>query len=613
MNILIFQVGTADTPPPSASLNSRVAEMLGYTYKYLMMEPKHYLEIHYKTAQLFFLHNLLQRTSEEIIVFLSLETFIDDPSILYTRIAQLKQSSKHGLFYRAENTHVHTDFFLIKNSPKTKSFIKTIALSAHTNKDYVNKSPYDAFYMSTFIKIHRDMFFTLGEDSERPYSTNTDILSKKLNMLDKPLESEPDFHRRGHIPKVFFQTAKTQPETHVRTLIEKQLSADWKYEFYSDADIINFFTTNQMEAEFPNIITKFNSLKNGAHKADLFRYYYLFVKGGVFMDSDAMIYKPIDSIVKTYGFFSVNSSSLPGSIFQGIIGSVPKNPIVYKALKHLYDLDPECLDSDYHFIVKTLYNILNETGIEYDYKFYQELRTTTGDKIIDDDDSILFIHYWNTKVIPNDVTIIPKNFIQTSKTPSRLSRKLDKQLTPLWKYTHFIDSTIVDFFNANPHQEFPNIVAKFYAIKNGAHRADLFRYYYIFLKGGVFLDSDAMIYIPIESILEDNSFVSVLSYHPESIFQGLIAAEASNPIIYQALKHVYSVAPEELDTDYMLLVKQLYKIVHEHKYDFKYKLLSELTENYEKEETAESTYAIILDGKRLVAKHFWKSKVVPDP
>ena len=38
----------------------------------------------------------------------------------------------------------------------------------------------------------------------------------------------------------------------------------------------------------------------GAHKADLFRYYYLYINGGVYIDSDLMITTNIENIILNY-------------------------------------------------------------------------------------------------------------------------------------------------------------------------------------------------------------------------------------------------------------------------------------------------------------------------
>ena len=52
---------------------------------------------------------------------------------------------------------------------------------------------------------------------------------------------------------------------------------DYKVNYYSDKDCINF-----LKEYFPPEIHKiFIRLKTGAHKADLFRYCVLYIKGGV--------------------------------------------------------------------------------------------------------------------------------------------------------------------------------------------------------------------------------------------------------------------------------------------------------------------------------------------
>jgi hypothetical protein len=202
------------------------------------------------------------------------------------------------------------------------------------------------------------------------------------------------------IPKVLFQTNKTNHDVNVLNMIMNNLSSKWKYEFYNDADVIQFFINNPL-ADLPDIIKKYNSIKKGAHKADIFRYYYLYIKGGFFMDSDAMLYVNIDSIIKDYNFISVNSSCHPGTIFQGILGASPKNKIIKRALYEAYNTDPKILDDNYHYFCKQLYNIIKETNYGYSIKLYEERRVNhdSGDDILDGD-NLLFKHYWKHKVIP---------------------------------------------------------------------------------------------------------------------------------------------------------------------------------------------------------------------
>jgi hypothetical protein len=525
------------------------------------MDKIHYTQIDYKTAHIYAIHNLIHSQSIDVLIFLSEESFVIDPLLLLDYMNQLNKSEKHGLFYKGTESYVNTDFFILKVNDAVKRIYKTIAYSAMEYQEYVNKPPYDAYYVSSYLKMHRDMFYTIDKETKSPISKDEETLDMliKAAKTDKyiTLESEPEFHVYAIIPKTLFQTAPQPQQDYVIKMIKRYLTPEWTYSYFSDNDILDYFKANPLE-DFPDIETKFQSFKKGAHKADLFRYYYLFINGGVFLDSDAMIYTNIENVVKNYGFFSVNSSCHPGSIFQGIIGSCPKNPVIYRALWHIYNINPDILDADYHYIVKALFRIVNSSPLDCNYKFYRELRDdNNGDKILDDDDTIIFKHYWHKKTIPKDTTLIPKNFIQTSKSkqPPHVIKQIKAQLAPGWNYTHFLDSDIMEFFRVNPHPDFPNIKERFYEINNGAHRADLFRYYYLLINGGVFLDSDAMIYENIESIIKDNSFVSVSSYTIGTIFQGFLCTTANNPIIYKALQHAYTIDKNLLDRDYLLLLK----------------------------------------------------------
>ena len=77
----------------------------------------------------------------------------------------------------------------------------------------------------------------------------------------------------------------------------------------------------------------------------------------MFIDSDAMIETNIENIVKNYDFFSI-SSVFPNTIFQGFIGSIPKNIIIYKALGDAYNINIQQLSKNYHLFCFNLYDII---------------------------------------------------------------------------------------------------------------------------------------------------------------------------------------------------------------------------------------------------------------
>jgi len=204
-----------------------------------------------------------------------------------------------------------------------------------------------------------------------------------------------------NIPKTIFQTSRENQPQYVIDMI-KEKAHGWNYIHFTDKEIIQYFI-NHPNSEFPFIMNVFHRLKYGAHKADLFRYYFLYMQGGVFIDSDAMIEDEIANIVKDNDFFSVNSY-IKGTIFQGFIGCAPRNQIIYEALKDAYYIDIDKLTKEYHLLTANMYTIINNGTFDFKYKLYRELESD-GEKAItvDDIENIqhkILTHYWKFKVVP---------------------------------------------------------------------------------------------------------------------------------------------------------------------------------------------------------------------
>tara|TARA_B100001093_G_scaffold103293_2_gene95500 strand:- start:124 stop:759 length:636 start_codon:yes stop_codon:yes gene_type:complete len=207
------------------------------------------------------------------------------------------------------------------------------------------------------------------------------------------------------IPKVIIQTSRSNNQkTYIVDMI-KGRSEGWEYKHFSDKEVIEFFKQNPLE-ELPDVIQKFFSFSYGEHRADLFRYYYLYVKGGVYFDTDAMIECNIDEIVKDYEYFSVNSSYFPNSIFQGFIGAIPQHPIIYKGLKDIYEIDNAYLISkpeNFHDICRNMFRFVNEYPNKENIKLYQEVYGNSEVAAVIDlkeDNKLVLKHYHINKIIP---------------------------------------------------------------------------------------------------------------------------------------------------------------------------------------------------------------------
>lgn len=137
-------------------------------------------------------------------------------------------------------------------------------------------------------------------------------------------------------PKIIMQTFwdKTLIPQKVYDGIKKHCPG-YKHIVYDDNDCINFLQQNYGE----EIVNKFKSLYQGAHKADLFRYCWLYKMGGIYLDIKIVLIKNVDQIFKDkeklYTCLSneMNEDRIltnitgRGSVFQGIISTPPNNPI----------------------------------------------------------------------------------------------------------------------------------------------------------------------------------------------------------------------------------------------------------------------------------------------
>lgn len=213
--------------------------------------------------------------------------------------------------------------------------------------------------------------------------------------------------------------------------------------------------------------------------------------------------------------------------------------------------------------------------------------------------------------------MINKTILQTSKyKPTQKHMDEIAATSPGWAYRHFDDNEILTFFKDNPIPGFEEIEKRFYELRRGEHRADLFRYYYIYLYGGFFIDLDLELLEDLNKIIKDESFVSaeikvtdnsILSTTKRArIFNGYMYASPKHPIVYQALSHLYFLDLDDLgpedgswDSRYHVVCEQLYNIV-----------VSQIDKSGVKLFTITDDHngSFIFDGEKIIAHHRNSSK-----
>ena len=206
--------------------------------------------------------------------------------------------------------------------------------------------------------------------------------------------------------KLILQTSIEKPsERHVANLM--RFAPDWEYKHFNDAEILEYFKNNPIPG-FENIEDKFYSLRRGEHRADLFRYYYIYLEGGFFIDFDFKIVKDLNEVIQDYDFVcseikatdpSVLGSTKRARCFNGYMYAKKDNPIIFQALLHLYNIDVDNLgpangvwDSRYHLVCEQLYNIVYTNINKTNIKLYVHSAADSGSLVTTQSGKILGKH-----------------------------------------------------------------------------------------------------------------------------------------------------------------------------------------------------------------------------
>lgn len=191
--------------------------------------------------------------------------------------------------------------------------------------------------------------------------------------------------KRKEIPNVLVQTYISWDKVPEKTKgMIKQYSKGYDYKFFDDNQCISFLNKHYGD----NFVKAFTSF-SGPHKADLFRYCYLYLYGGIYIDIKTIFKKQLSEIFTNKTHFYTVLSSLPESvmrclsvlhpyvnkrgsgIYQGIIACPPNHPLMLKCLQHMITIyNTYGSNVPYltfcHFLY---YEILKFTGHSYDIDY----------------------------------------------------------------------------------------------------------------------------------------------------------------------------------------------------------------------------------------------------
>ena len=138
------------------------------------------------------------------------------------------------------------------------------------------------------------------------------------------------------IPRIIMQTNKADQvpkdlRKAMQTLID--INPEYEHRFYSDKRIRDFIQQH-FEA---NVLDAFDAVIPGAYKSDLFRYCFLYVHGGVFVDGDAVAVRPLSELIKPNDEFVSAEDNGIGWVHNAFMAAVPRHQIVKRAIDMAVD------------------------------------------------------------------------------------------------------------------------------------------------------------------------------------------------------------------------------------------------------------------------------------
>lgn len=197
------------------------------------------------------------------------------------------------------------------------------------------------------------------------------------------------------IPMVIYQTY------HSKNLIPRKVEENFKKyapqfqrHVYNDSECIEFIRQHFQEAVYDDY-----HLMGGAHRADMFRYAILYIRGGVYVDIKTELIMPLvatiqiesDRRIEGRGVTYTVISSYNGNIFQGFIATPPGNSIFLKLILDLVQTRKPIRDylvstRKFHNLLciatqksrlNSGVNIASVDGEKFDYYLFEEMRSPT--------------------------------------------------------------------------------------------------------------------------------------------------------------------------------------------------------------------------------------------
>ena len=209
--------------------------------------------------------------------------------------------------------------------------------------------------------------------------------------------------------KIIFQISEYKlPKYLINTNMEHL--TDYTFRIFNNDEMEEYIKNNPIDI-FPNSLDLLKKL-NYIHKIHFFQYYFLYLNGGIFLNSQCILLEDINNIIKNYDFVSVFDNSKEIQLSNIFIFSNPKNEIILKLLKHVYDINIELLTIDLLLLNKNAYYIVNDkNNSNNSIKLYEQKYDSIEYKVLNENNQEIILYCYD----PNNITIPRKNIIPERK------------------------------------------------------------------------------------------------------------------------------------------------------------------------------------------------------
>ncbi len=138
------------------------------------------------------------------------------------------------------------------------------------------------------------------------------------------------------IPKTIFQTFKTSSlpwitQWHIYRM--KKANPNYAYEFYTDERINEFIISSFGK----DIFDTYSKIQVGAAKADFFRYAILYQQGGIYLDIDSQVKKPLDELIQANDTAIISLENNERFYVQWAMIYEAKHPFLAKTIEMVVD------------------------------------------------------------------------------------------------------------------------------------------------------------------------------------------------------------------------------------------------------------------------------------